>query len=804
MKQYLNHFTFALRVMGKTPMISVLSILVLAVSIALSTVMFNVTDGVLMSKLPFRDSERLMAVERVNPVNSYANPSIPFASFHKLIEQQRMFDGLIGTFGDSVNLQHGLKVGQVDGVYISPQVFDLLGIQPILGRALTEDDARAEAPPVMVISYKVWNDFFAASTGIIGKSVMADGISRTIIGVAPEDFDYPFVNQLWLPLNTDTLVESTGWGSTVYVTGMLSKGVTREAALTHLNEIFTRIKSELPVENEGYESLRILPFKELFINNQLRAMFIAMGICAALVLFMGCAIVSNLVTVRSVKRSNELAIRSALGAARHQIVLQMLFESLITAVMALTIGWMLMHWFTTSVMGYYYSQFRVPAWFFGDGYNLRHYVFVIVVLFVVTIVSTLIPALRASRTNINDLLKESTRTGTSLKITLLGRALIIFQIAAACAVITGGGIVGYFLHKVMLDESEFNPDQYLYASVGMDNNTHRDTHTRINLLKSLKRSMEAHPEVLSFTYSTQFYTGSLISALRNPEVQYASADAYPQFQRWVVAPGFLDAMNYQLLAGRDFSESDDADHPYVVILTDIVARELFGNENPLGKQVIYSGEEERTATVIGVVGDIFRAHLERNQRSGFLMCAYQEVWMDFGLHIQTTGNPRNVESALVSALAAIDPVATINEVATIRERYDRNLVGLRFIFVLFLTFSVGALLMAGAGLYGVVSFSVSQQIKDIGIRLALGASPAHIVLRVFRHGLLNVGIGIVIGILIAFLLRYLLAFVLSPLQESMAVYAAILLSILLLSSIAILIPAIQGGTTDPADALRVD
>lgn len=804
MKQYISHFTFAFRILAKTPTISILSIMVLSVSIALVTVMFNTTESVLFSELPYEGGERLMAIERENPANQYADRGIPFASYNAFVEQQRALEGVIGVFNDGLNIQNGNEVGQENAAFISPGFMTLLGVTPLLGRDFHESDADPESPPVMIISHQVWTKYFSQDPEVIGRAVMADGISRTIIGVAPEGFDFPFVQRAWVPLNTDTLVGMTGWGSSVFVMGKLRADLDRASAIEQVKETYARIMEQFPVENEGVASVRVRHFKELFLDGETRMFFVAMAICAILVLFMGCAIVSNLITVRSVKRSNELAIRSALGASRFQIVLQMLFESFITSTLSLAIGWLLMEWFSTAVLGQYFNQFRVPSWFFGDGYNAHHYLFVAGVLLVATLTSSLIPALRASKTSLNDLLKDSSRTGSSLKMTLLGRLLIIFQIAAACSVVTGGAIVGYFLHELALDETDYNPDQYLYASLGMDARSHSEAADRVQLMRNLKQAMEAHPEVESMAYSTQFYVNGLIEPLWNAEVSYPSPDAHPQFYRWVVSPGYFETMNIPLIAGRAFTELDDLDRPLVVILTDVTARELFGDEDPIGKQIVTGGTSTRTGTVIGMVKDVFRSHQDRDRRSGYLMSAYQEVWMDAGIHIHTRGNPIAVEQALVQNLNAIDSRATINMISTIRERYEQGLVGLRFIFVLFATFSIGALLMAASGLYGVVSFSVSQQIRQIGIRLALGAAPLQIITRVFRQGMVNTAIGMVAGVGLALGLRHVLAIVLNPLQESIVVYAGVLAAILLLSAIAIFVPAVQGGTTDPAEALRVD
>ena len=805
MKHYSKHFMFAFRVMAKTPLITALSIMVLSLSIALATLMFNMIEGILMAKLPYEGGDRLMRIQRNNPENQYADNKLPFKTYEEFVEKQTAFDGIIGYFIDSCNLQVGLKAGQELGIYASPDFLDTLGVKPVMGRGFTEDDARAEAPPVAVISQKVWNEYFGGDPEVIGKILMVDGIQRTVIGVMPTGFDFPFVNHLWLPLNIDTLVSQTGWGSSLYVAGRIKEGTSLASASLQSNELFKHIKEAYPVENEGFQSLQIDCFKEYFIGQQTRLLFVAMGLCAGLILFMGCAIVSNLITVRSMKRSSELAIRSALGASRKQLVFQMLFESMITSIISLISGWLLMQWFNTAVLQKYYIEFNVPSWFFGGGINIRHYIFVVTILLTVTVASTLVPALRASRTSLNDLLKDSSRTGSSLKMSIMGRMLIIFQIAAACAVITGGAIIGYFLHDIRGQEFDYNPNQYLFSLISMNNNDHPRAEERVVFMKKFLQALDSRPEVSGATFSTEFYAGNLIAPIKIIGADYPTPDSYPKYYRSIVSPGYFEVMNTSLIAGRGFTDVDDFNHPTVVIVTDVMARQLFGDESPLGKQFIFvSGQDEKTVTVIGVVKDLYRSERDRDHRTGFFMSSYQETWMDFGLHIHIAGNPKAFEPILVQTLRETDPRVAVTSISTIRERTDSNLIGLDFIYLLFVTFSIGALIMAAAGLYGVVSFSVSQRIRELGIRLALGAAPLNIIFRVFRQGLMNAGIGMVFGVAGAYLLRYLLMMILNPLYESILVYCCVLLAVFAMSSISILVPAVRGGTTDPADALRID
>lgn len=804
MKSYLSHFGFAFRIMGKTPLATALSVVVLAVSIALVSVMFNMIESVVLSDLPYERGDKLMRITRENPENEFADSGFPFNSFHLLEEQQKVFDGIIGIFNDTVNLQTGMRHGQELGAYVSHDFCDTLGVHPIMGRTFTADDARAESPPVVLISHAAWQDYFGADPDVIGKSFMTDGLWRTIIGVMPERFDFPYVNELWLPLNTDTLAASTGWATAVMVLGRVAEGVSIPTAKAQLQEAFDSIRKSLPVENEGYTIAEFEPFKDSIVDSPTRMIFYAMAICAVLVLFMGCAIVSNLITVRSVKRSSELAIRSALGASRKQIVMQMMFESAITSAISLVLGWLLMEWYMNAVLHDLFVQLNAPAWMWSDSYGVAHLVFVIGVLILVTTVSTLIPALRASRTSLNDLLKDSSRTGSSLKMSVLGRVLIIFQIAAACAVVTGAAIVAYFLHDVNSQQTDYDPDQFLYASIGLDSHTHGEASSRVALMRNLKRALESNQEVAGVTYSSQFFGFGGVNALRDPQVDYPSPDAYPKFYKWVVAPGYFEVMGIPMLAGREFNDFDDTEHPRVVVITDVLARQLFGEEDPLGKQLIYGDDVTNPLTVVGVCGDVFQSDRDRDKRTGFMISAYQEVWMDLGLNIKMTEDPRSFESKLIQTVGSIDSRATVTGVSTLRERLESFQLGLRFFFVLFVTFGIGALVMAAVGLYGVVSFSVSQRIREIGIRLALGASPGQMVMHVFRQGLGNMAIGVLLGALAAYALRYLLAVVLNPLYESAWVYLGVLLGIVAVSCLAILVPAVRGGTTDPADALRID
>lgn len=806
MKRYISHFGFAFRIIAKTPVISILSILVLAISIAQVTMMFNIVSSVLMSKLPYENGERLVRVERINPGNEFSDRNMPFNSYRQFIElEDNVFDGTIAFFIDSLILKYEENSSNEFGIYVSWDFLDVLGVNPIMGRKFTAEDALAESNPVIIISEQVWNDVFGRDPQVIGKSILADGIFRTVVGVTDESFDFPFTQKVWVPLNTDTLFESVGWGSSVWLIGELKDGVSEAGATSQLTEIFQRIKESHPIENEEYDSLRVIGFKDFMIGDGTLQIFLAMGICAILVLLMGCAIASNLITVRCAKRANELAIRSALGASRPQIVIQMLFESLLTTFIAFVLGWLLMLWFNKAVLASYYLEFDVPSWFFNESYNISHVIFIVSLLLVVTIASTLIPAMRASRTSLNDLLKDSTRTGSSLRMSILGRLLIIFQIAAACSVVTGGALVGYFLHFVTNSERDYNPDHYLYATVTTTAKAHGDQNVKVQLFENIKKQLLSFPEVKGVTYSTEFYAGSQINPIKIEGVDYSSSDAYPIVYRRLVAPDYFKVMQSSLIAGREFNEFDTPDAPWVVIVTDVFAKKYWGNENPIGKRFTYlDGDNENQVTVVGIMKDYFDSDRDRDNRTGFYMCAYQDPWFDIGIHVYLPGGPNEFEPKLVRTVSEIDSQAMLSNISTIRERSQQGLVGLKFIFAMFVTFSIGALLMASAGLYGVVSFSVAQRIREIGIRLALGAEPLRVIRNIFGQSLINVLVGMVIGIVLAFALRYLLMMVLNPLTESIVLYLGILLGILCVSSVSILIPSIRGGTTDPAEALRID
>ena len=495
MKRYISHFGFAFRIIAKTPVISILSILVLAISIAQATMMFNMVSSVILSKLPYDGGDRLMRVERINPANEYSDRNMPFNSYHEFLKVQNVFEGTVAFFNDSFILKNGDTTGIESGVYVSSDFMDVLGVEVIQGRKFTPQDALAENNSVIIISETIWNDLFGRDPGVIGKMLEVDGIFRTVVGVATESFDFPFITRAWVPLNTDTLNATVGWGSSVFLMGKRKPEISESGATAQLNEVFQRIKEKYPVENEDFDSIRLIGFKDFMVGDGTVQIFFAMGICATLVLLMGCAIVSNLITVRCAKRANELAIRSALGASRSQIVIQMLFESLLTTFIAFVFGWLLMLWFNRAVLAPYYLRFNVPSWFFDQSLNWSHVIFIIALMMIVTITSTLIPALRASRTSLNDLLKDSTRTGSSLRMSLLGRLLIIFQIAAAFAVITGGGIVGYFLREISNGERDYDPHEYLYATLTTNAKAHGDAKVRTQLFQKIKTELATYPEV---------------------------------------------------------------------------------------------------------------------------------------------------------------------------------------------------------------------------------------------------------------------------------------------------------------------
>lgn len=807
MKNLFNTLLLSLRLSIKSPTNTLLCLFVLASGIAIVTSMFRVSQIVLFSKVPYDGAERTAEICRVGENNAY-DVSWSLDSYRMFTKEQSVFSETLAMFGRHVSVQNQGKGQRVNGCFVSHNFSEFTGIRPIMGRAFQENDVSANSERVVVINERLWASMYNSDPQIIGKTMVLDGLVRTIVGVMPESFDGPTPHsgiQVWMPLNLDTLHKETGWGNFISFLAKIRSDVAPDVALERTVILSKQIYAAYPDDNRTMVSASFRFINTDMFDDNTRSMFEALFVCALLVMFMACGIASGLMTARYSSRTQEFAIRTALGASRSKLIFQMILEFLTISISSTILGLLLDHWIATSFLTSYMEQFGLPAYMLHQpAWPL--YVFVLGVLLVVTLASTVFPAMRASRTDIASIMRESTRTGSSLRVTRLSNLLIVWQVASAGTILCGGALMGYVIHKFSSMNNYYNADEYICATISFNPNDHVNNQVKLDRTIRIMDEFENYPEIERFGMTNEFFGYGSTQNVWIEGAVYPNRESVPYAAMRVVSPGYFKATNVPVMSGREFERADNTNNQRVVVVTDAFAKKFFGTTDVIGKHFT-NYENAPALTIVGVVPDLFISDGTPRRPVGFFVPYCVAQWQDIHIFAKSRGSRADLEKILTKVVRDVDDKICVSDIMPIsdyRKLYGGGLY-MNFLFTLFSAFAVGALLMAAAGLYGIISFSVNSKRKDMGIRLALGASPTSVVMMISRAGIINTTIGIIFAVLGTLVLRRLVMVEFSrvmPSGDAWSAYATSAALLLVVTSASILIPAIRGAATEPAIAIR--
>lgn len=805
MNRFIHSIQFSLKIALKAPLNTCLCILVLAGGIALTASMFRLEHMVLFTRLPYRDANRIVIPERQMKDSGEINSGWGFHSARYLQENSKdIFEDVIPEFSDRLSLEYGNNTASKYGSYIYWDFLRILGRKPAMGRAFTSEDQSASAPPVVILSWKIWQQM-GGDSDMIGKSIIVDNVSRTVVGIMPDDFQFPFANELWLPLNLDTLRQQAGWASEIFVVAYVRNGVSISVLNRRLSSLAVEINKEFPNENEAFSAnTRLQSIQAFLFDSQSTSMITALFICSIIVLLMGCGLVSGLMTARYSARTQEIAVRSAMGASRMQIARQMVAEFSIIALCATAMGLLLHKCLEAGLLGRYYERFNIPKYMLETGTGPMLGMVVITIL-VVTFASSLLPSLRASRTNLGIVLRESTRTGSSLRVTRVSNFIIVWQVAMAFAVLCAGIETISYLRNIRDYKGYYNPADYLSADLGFNAKNHGDNANRGKLCNRIARHLNELPEVEAAGLTTEFLSGNNMG---NPTQVWITGESYssdadvPRETLRVITPGYFKALNIPLLEGRDFNDDDDADNTGKVIVTDTFARKYFNGTDAIGRK-LRLGKNSEECTVVGVVADTFASdRLNTGPETGLYTPLASQPWFDVVLFAKMRTNGTDGEKILFNAIREVDNNVSVSGLVpmNIRRNQCKGTDFMEFLIAIFTTLATGALLMAGAGLYGIISFSTNMKKVEMGIRMALGASPLLVLRMVTLKGVVLTITGLVIGLPCSILLGRVLAH-----GENMHGVSSSLITLAIILPIcfaAVFFPAFRTVAADPTKSLR--
>jgi predicted permease len=810
MNQLLTDIRSGVRMLVKYPTLSLVAILTLGLGIGLSTTVFCVVNGGLFKGLPFPEADRIVAVVGTNPSQNQPQRPISVQDLAIWQERQTSFEKFGAYSFAAVNLAtEGERPQRYSSGQLTVAAFEALGVRPVLGRGFQPGDDRPGAEPVVLVGHDLWRERYNGSPSIIGQTIRANGVQRVVIGVMPEKFAFPIREALWTPLSIDPLATPRGQGPNYQVIARLKPDVSLEQARSQASTIAAQLASEFPATNRGVGG-DVLPYTKTILGQEIYNLLYTMLGAGIGVLLIACVNVSNLLVARASLRQREVAVRMALGAGRHRVVRQHLTEVLVLATFGAALGIVFsifgMRWFTQAL-----SVNPPPFWITFE-LDYRVMLFVLALVVIASVFAGGLPALHAARVNAGAALKDDSRSSTSARLGRFSSGLVVAELAVSCGLLIAAGLMIKSVVQLKNVPMPFAIENVLTARVDLPRSDYASPAASIRFYEQLLPKLREVPGVEAATLSDGLpAAGNGAIRVQIEGKAYSQESDYPLAREGIVTAGYFETFQTKLLGGREFRPSDTSTAQPVAIVNESFARTHFPGLDPLGRQmrrVIAALPNEPWLTIVGVVPDLLMEGIGNNNASPlgyYIPIAQSDVGNAVRIAVRTGSDPAAVTSLLRSAVASLDPNLAIYDIQTMRRVIDRQTWFYTVFGTFFMAFGICALLLAAAGLYGVMSFSVTQRTREMGVRSALGAQGLQLIVLVMRKSIVQLAIGLFLGLGLALLASGALQPVLYHVNpRDGAVFAAVVATLALASLIASFLPARRVTKIDPVLALAAE
>jgi putative ABC transport system permease protein len=799
----LKDLRYGARKLVHNPGFSAVSVVTLALGIGLTTTMFSIVYGALMRGLPFEHGERIIALRRANPVRDWRQMNVSQHDFADYRAQQRSFEALAGFTNGTVNVSGSEKPERFDGAYMTANAFDVLRARPLLGRTFRPGEDAVGAPAVVVLGYDLWQNRFGGDRGLVGRTIRVNGEQAEVIGVMPKGFKFPTNEALWVPFRKP-LEAKRGDGDDLFVFGRLKPGATVDGATVEVAGIARRLAAAYPESNKDITAY-VEPYTKSFIGKEPTQLLMTMLFAVFLVLLIACANVANLLLSQAAMRAKEVGIRAAMGATRGRIILQFLTEPLALAAVGAVLGVGLaavgVKLFNAAI-----ASTEPPFWI-DIKIDAPILLFVLAITLFATFVSGVLPAVRASGANVNEVLKDESRGSSSFRGGRLSKALVVFEIALSMGLLVAAGLTIKSVTRLRTMDFGFPTKTVFTARVGLPETVYRDTAAQIRFYDELYRRLGDVQGMESYTLTGMLpVLGAPTQSFALQGKAYAEEKDYPETHFVTTYPGYFRTFNVSL-TGRDFGTGDTQTSEPVAIVNQTFATKYFGREDPVGRRFRLgdSRSKEPWRTIVGVVPDMWNDGLENEKPQSVYLPFAQSPQRYMSVTIRPRGTIASMTSPVRAIVGAMDPDLPIYFVHTLQERIDEETWFYRVFGGLFMIMGGVALVLAAVGLYGVMAFNVSRRTREMGVRMALGAQPADVVRLIVRQGMIQLAIGLALGLGLAYALGRLLKIILFQVSAiDPLVYGATIAVLVLAAAAASLIPARRATRVDPMVALRYE
>ena len=809
---------YGVRMLLKHPGVSIVAIITLALGIGANTAIFSVVNAVLLRPLTYKDPERLVSLWENVPAHGRWRASP--ANFHDWKKQNTLFEDMSAYGGSAMSLTGDGEPEQLHGSRVSSGYFAVVGVEPVLGRSFTPEEYEVGKDQVVILAHDLWKRRYAADPNILNRTITLDGSNYTVVGVMPSglyparplttgklDFDESG-QQYWIPMSFAPQWAAVRSAHVLGVVGRLKPGVTLDQAVAEMNAIGARLEQEYPA-NKG-EGIIVNPFMNEVVGN-VRTGLMTLLIAVGLVLLIACANIAGLLLAQHAARSKEIAIRAALGARRGRLVRQFFIEGLLLSLLGTVAGLGLASLVLSALT-------KLVTWDIPrlDYVRLDWQVlsFTLLLTIVTCLVFGLIPAWHASKPDLHTALEQSGRTsGPGGRRLRLRQTLVVFQVSLAVMLVIGAGLlIKSFWHLQNVDPG-FRPQRVLslgltlpfakYAKPEQINQFFNQLHDGVSNLPGVESAAIAYDNPLVTNWIDSFEIEGRPALADGREL---SSNFNP------IGPDYFVTIGAPMVRGRQFTMQDDQDHPGVVIVNEAFVRHYFPNEDPLGRRLklspparLWRNQRLTSFEIVGVVRDVKSAGLQADTEPTYYVPATQAPLQDMTLLVRTTTEPTSIVPALRQTVWSIDPNQPIADVNTMEQIVSDSIGQPRLNMTLMALFGALALILAAVGIYGLLSYAVTQRTREMGIRMALGAQVSDVLGLVLKQGMALALIGEALGLAGAFALtRLIRGLLLGVTPTDATTFIAVIGVLTTIALLACYLPARRATKVDPLTALRYE
>jgi putative ABC transport system permease protein len=811
MTRMIQDLKYGFRMLRKSPGFTTVAVLVLALGIGANTAIFSVVNAVLLRPLPFRDPGRLVHVWHVPPPKSFPGMTrfaVSAANYLDWKQQNTVFSEMAIFSGKSLILTGGDKPEFIEGAAVTSSFFSVLGADPLLGRTFLPGEDTAGRDHEVVLTYGLWKSRFGGDRSIVNRTITLNNEPYTVIGVMGPRIDYPDFGQLWTPLVWTPKQAAVRGEHHSIVVARLKPGVELKQAQAEMMTISDRLARQYPEDDKDWGAV-VVPLSADRVADVKPALLVLVG-AVGFVLLIACANVANLLLARALARGKEIAIRTALGASRLRLMQQLIFETVLLAMAGGAAGLLVAQYGVQLIVKFLGEQLPKSV---DVSLDRQVLLFTLVLSVVTGLIAGIVPAWRLSKANVNETLKQSAGRASDSGGSRTRSILVVCEVALSLMLLTGAGLMIRSLWNLRSTNPGFDAHNVLTFSLPIASTRYKSATEEIGFWNLLLTKVRALPgvEAAGVVDDLPFNGGSHqpIAIEGRPAVQMSEQ---PEVDVRLADAGYLKAMRIPVVRGRAFSDGDTEDHPGVILVSEAMAKRFWPGEDAVGKRLTMTFSPGKIREIVGVVGDVKLDGLNQTEANSTIYEPVSQLgmngngeWGSFGLDVvvRTSSKPGDSAAAVSRAVHESDPTQPIMHMMTLDQFMANSLAPQRFNMLMLATFAAIALALASIGIYSVLAYTVRRRVREIGIRMALGAQIRDVLRLVIMEGMKPALAGLAIGIVGALVLgRVIAGLIYGVSTRDPITYLSVSLLLALVALLATVVPAYRATRVDPMKTLR--